>query len=137
MTNDSDTPVDELTGKRDERRLQQIARQALDDSVAELDEATLARLAQARQQAVAAGAAPGKKYALLAGGSVIAAAMLLAVFWQQQLSSEIDFDPQQFAAVVSDSEEAWDVDEDLLDDMEFYAWLAEQELKQLDQAHAG
>lgn len=147
MNDSGDRPIDELAKKREEQRLQGLAKRALDDSVAELDEVTLATLAAARQRALAAkpvAANPeseilvsGNKAGWLLGCGAIAAALLVAVLWQQQLSPGGTAGQDAPELAVLDADEAWQVDEELLDEMDFYAWLAEQELAQLDQSHAG
>lgn len=143
MSDTNDTRNDELARKRDEKRLQALAQRALDDSIQQLDAQTLAALAEARQQALAVTRTRRKKGGTVAATGAIAAAVLLAVVWQQNSGTISDAELAEHARYlelsegVLQTEEVWQVDEELLDDMEFYAWLAEQELQQLEQSHAG
>ena len=145
MTENNGTPNDELARKRQERddatraeqRLHQLARQALDESVEQLDDATLKALTEARQRAVATAATQRPKFTLLAASSAVAATLLVALIWQQNLDGTSHTELPQLSSLVAESEEVWELDEELLDEMEFYAWLAEQELQQLEQSHAG
>jgi hypothetical protein len=88
----------------------------LDEDVAHLDAATLSRLNQARQRALAQ--RPGAARMWLFGGSALTAcAMLLAVtlVWRGDSASSVD--------PVFDQELLAEADLELMEDLEFYAWL--------------
>lgn len=102
----------------DERLSAQIAAQ-LDADVAHFDAATLSRLNQARQRALAVKPRPAWLYV---GVAVTACAMLLLA------SSVFRFADSPVAPAALDQELLAEADIELLEDLEFYAWLEQQEM---------
>lgn len=101
----------------DERLSARIAAQ-LDEDVAHFDAATLSRLNQARQRALAV--SPQRSW-WFAGGAVTACAMLLLA------SSVFRHSEPALAPTALDQELLAETDIELLEDLEFYAWLKQQE----------
>ncbi|MBC6943511.1 MAG: hypothetical protein DWB45_12420 [Xanthomonadales bacterium] len=106
----------------------------LDDSLAAVDAATLSRLNQARQRALAQRT---RRRWLGAGALGATAALLLALAVQRHLPAPSPAAPPVAEAVASASTDAatasgldaaWsDIDEaELADDLAFYSWLATQ-----------
>jgi len=109
------------------------SRQLLDESVASLDAATLSRLNRGRQAALAARARPARRWMPWSGGLAAAAVLTLAVavVWPRHTLAPL---PQETTQAVADSDADADVDllgaddsSDLVQDMDFYAWLDAQE----------
>lgn len=152
---------DSLEAKRNEKCLADLARQALDDSVGSIDEETLRRLRSIRTEAVAqserADGAASVSRRMWIPATGIAAAVMLGLFLQLQEPTEQNpvmvpnengglaagqgrHQVEESALVVAQSlvnEEGqpWDIEEELLDDMDFYVWLAMKD--QMDAANAG
>lgn len=115
--------------RKPETDLEQRAKRLFDTSVAALDGPTRAKLAQARNRAVEHGLArPGFAATLFAPPRWIAAAsgallVGVAVFaiWQGGRAPEVE------AAALNDLELLLAPDEfEMLEELEFYAWLEEQ-----------
>jgi len=97
--------------------------QKLDDYADQLDDDIQAKLAQARQRAVNQNQWQRLKSSPLAwatgGFSVTAAAVLVAVLWVQA--------PELSDEQLIDDIIAMDADPEMLQELEFFLWLAEQE----------
>jgi len=117
-----------MNDRRDEERLAADAKALFDDSVERLDAATLSRLNQGRQRALAALGAnrPGGQWARwVPAAGVAAAAVVAVVVWQAGA-------PQR-AAPGPDSATDFEIllSEDsfeMLEEFEFYAWIDAAEL---------
>jgi hypothetical protein len=98
------------------------ARRVLEDSAQALDAATLSRLNQARQRALAA-AMPPQRGGLWARRLAVAASLLLAAaLWWPDFSA----DPGNLGASTLSPEDAEllaDDELEMTDELEFYAWL--------------
>jgi hypothetical protein len=117
MVND---PGDAMTG-----RLEQRSREIFDTSVDELDARTRSKLNQARQRAVAELQHPARpmmrRLLLPAGGLAVAtAAIVVAVFSAggDGAAGAVPLDDLDIVAGADNLE--------MIEDVEFYAWLAEQ-----------
>jgi len=117
-----------MNDRRDEERLAADAKALFDDSVERLDAATLSRLNQGRQRALAELGAtrPGARWARWVPATGVAAAAVVAVaVWQAGAPDR--------AAPASDSATDFEIllSEDsfeMLEDYEFYAWIDAAEL---------
>ncbi len=98
-----------------DERLSALVCAQLDDDVAHLDAATISRLNQARQRALAT--SPTPRWAWF-GSAVTACAMLLALssLWYAPVPTAPVFDE-----LISDG------DLELIEELEFYAWLKHAE----------
>lgn len=115
------------------RELENSLRQALDARATGLDAATQSRLRQARARAVASAGSPWRiwlndhHWGLPAGGLAAALALVLAIVqpWQvgERASVSLPPIPPAFLEISST-----DVDLELIDDMDFYDWLAVAEI---------
>jgi hypothetical protein len=113
-----------------ESRLTQRAKELFDASVANLDVATRSRLARARARALERGAESGRVANLLgarpwraAGGMLAAAALVAVLVWQAPGWREARVE----VAALDDLELLLAEDEfEMLEELEFYAWLEEQ-----------
>lgn len=106
-------------------RISADAKQAFDQSVDGLDAATLSRLNRARQAALDELAQPNRRWQQWMPASGLAAVVLLAVF---AFRGPADLDPVNTPATDLEillSEE----NIEMLEDLEFYSWLATQELE--------
>ena len=109
---------------RDEEHIVQEAKALFDQSVQELDAQTLSRLNRGRQAALAE---VGKKSGLTLGAGlwlpaagVAAAAVFAVVLW----NGETTVEPISPTASVTDFELLLDEDSfEMLQDLEFYAWM--------------
>ena len=115
-------------------QIEQLAQQVLEASLDELSESTLARLKQAREAAMLqrhkSARNFGRKFGI--GSGAIAATLTLFVLWQNPLSSQAPNLPQYLGET-----QVWQYDEELLDDLEFYAWLDQQDSDDLESSNAG
>ena len=106
-----------------ERRLVAAAKELLDEQVAQLDQPVVDRLRQARREAIEAGPKPVRM--LWAGGLAAACVGLLAVslwIWQPAGPHPIP-DPEDLEILASEE------DLDLYEDLEFYSWLADADVR--------
>ncbi|HEY8521475.1 MAG TPA: hypothetical protein VIN61_15470 [Gammaproteobacteria bacterium] len=105
--------------------LERRSRELLHASVAELDEATRARLAAARRAALAELSAPRPRWlnapGLAAAASVAAA--LVAVAWLQRPPADADA-VVQMASAMDDLELL--LEYEVVEDLDFYDWLEQQ-----------
>lgn len=110
--------------KTDERLAEQ-AKKAFDRSVDGLDAATLSRLNRARQAALAEAARPERAWLRWLPATGAAATVLLAVFTLQG-PGEVDV----ISAPATDLEFLLSEESiEMLEELEFYSWLATQELE--------
>ncbi len=101
------------------------SRQALDQSLEELDAASLSRLTQMRHAALAADSRPPRQWWIPATGLASACALVVAV----NISLREPDRPASIQTPLSDLELlASNEDLEMLEELEFYAWL-ETELK--------
>lgn len=104
----------------DDRELTDRLRQMLDRSTAELDAVTLARLRAARRRALDS---PPPRRIWLAAGGISAAALaagLAAVLWLSPAAAPAPTGLEQLDLLA-------EADLELVDDIDFYRWLAENE----------
>ncbi len=146
----SDKLIDqqELEARRDEKKIHSKVCEALNYSIASIDVETRHRLEDIRQQALAQTESREQNrhnYWLPSVG--IAAAVLVVVLWQgakpqwqlnntpaQQQAELLDPPDEWMSGMASDwaqTQQPWDVEEDLLDKLEFYTWLM------MEETHAG
>ena len=109
------------------------SRRLLDESAANLDAATLSRLNRGRQAALAARAGSARRWVPWSGGLALAAAVALAVAVVGPRLSVAPIAPETPQSVADSGADA-DVDllgsddsSELVQDMDFYAWLDAQE----------
>jgi len=99
-----------------------------DKSVAELDAETRSKLTQARYRALDERSVPAMRVggrAWLPAGAVAAVAVLSVMLWQGQIASVSD--PSFDVAAVTDLEILMGEEElEMIQELEFYAWLEEQ-----------
>lgn len=111
-----------------EREIAARARQLFADSVQSVDGQTRSKLAQARARAVEAAGSRRRRWlpapaALMPVGGIAAAALAVALIWQIPGAPPVSIE----TAVLSDLEILLDGEDlDLLEDLDFYAWLLEQ-----------
>ena len=105
----------------DEREFSAAARRLFDESVDNLDAATLSRLNRGRQAALAEAATGPKRWLQWAPAGGLAAATALAfVLWSGN-SQIAEFEPP---AAVSDMEILLTEDSlEMIEDLEFYSWM--------------
>ena len=119
MTSDKDRPVTE-----GEENFAAALGERLRDAEHDLDPQIQARLAQARREAVAVADRKSKAssgYWFGAGGAVAAAALLVVIFTTGQVDPNKQMpnvDPEEFAAAQ---------ELEMLEDLEFIAWVASLE----------
>jgi hypothetical protein len=131
---------DEVAAQRALRELRSQWQPALDADNDALDADVVARLAQARSQALRTDALPasvGRRRILLAVPAVAAVVLVLALpLTQQMMQKKMPQHDQLGVPSVSGLDldvsevEPWQEDVELLDDLDFYAWL------ELEAAHA-
>lgn len=111
-----------------EREISERARRLFADSVQGVDGQTRSKLAQARAQAVEAAARRRPRWlpgpaALVPAGGLAAAALAVALIWQGPEAPPASIE----TAVLRDLDILLDGEDlDLLEDLDFYAWLLEQ-----------
>lgn len=111
-----------------EREIAERARQLFTESVQSVDGQTRSKLAQARARAVEAASQRRNRWwfapsSLVPIGGVAAAALAVALIWQ---GAEIPSATMQ-PAVISDLDLLLEGEDlDLLEELDFYAWLLEQ-----------
>lgn len=124
-------------GQQQERQFGDTAGRMLRQSAEELDAATLSRLNQARQKAVAELQRPATspwiaRWATLGAGA--AAAMLVIVLWTgrapfNRLDSPAVVPLAEMADAATDFELLLEEDDlEMIADLEFFAWLSDAEL---------
>ena len=97
------------------------AKQLLDQSVADLDPATVYRLQRARLAALEAKPAPGSWMIWAGGLAMVAVAVLTVTLWTKQPPPEHHVSP-----LVEDIDLVLSAENvELADDLEFYHWLAD------------
>jgi hypothetical protein len=119
-----------MSGQNDnrEREIAARARQLFADSMRSVDGQTRSRLAQARAQAVEAAGARRRRWlpapaVLLPVGGFAAAVLAVALIWQNPGAPPVAIEP----TVLGDLDILLDGENlDLLQDLDFYAWLLEQ-----------
>jgi hypothetical protein len=102
----------------DEKALLGKISQRLDDSVESLDAATLSRLNQARHRALETGAQSPQRSSWIVAAAFASVFVVVSVGWLVNTSMPA----QDENAVIASSE-----DLELIDDLEFVSWLAEQD----------
>ncbi len=106
--------------------LERNTKALFDDSIAKTDGATLSRLTQARHRALAelkTRAPSWQTRWLPAGATAVAAAVLLTVMMGRLPDTETEFS----TAAATDLEMLLSTDDlELIEELEFYAWLDEQ-----------
>jgi hypothetical protein len=111
--------------KRTDEQLLQQAKEAFDQSVDGLDAATLSRLNRGRQAALAEAVRPERAWLRWMPATGVAAAVLLAVITLQG-PGEVDV----ISAPATDLEILLSEESiEMLEELEFYSWLATQELE--------
>jgi len=123
-----------------EREIAERAQQLFTDGIQRVDGSTRSKLAQARARAVEAAGTRSRRWlptpsALVPVGGIAAAALAVAMIWQSPATPPASIE----TAVLSDLDLLLD-DEDLnlLEDLDFYAWLlAQPELLEGDAAVDG
>lgn len=115
--NDRDEKMDQLLAKR--------AKEAFDESVDGLDAATLSRLNRSRQAALAELERPGRAWLQWMPATGLAAAVLVAVIMigGPGETDVISAPASDFEILISEESI------EMLEDLEFYSWLATQELE--------
>jgi len=120
-----------MTGQKKDRgqAIAERARQLFNESVQGLDGETRSKLAQARAKAVAAAGSRRRFWfpapsSLVPLGGVAAAALAVALIWQNPATAPVSME----ATVLIDLDILTEGENlDLLEDLDFYAWLLEQE----------
>lgn len=109
-------------------QLQRKAVQALDERARDLDGATLSRLSQARAKAMAQHPSQKQRWLHTAwiGSAGIATAALVAVLLFQRLPPDglEALDPSGEAIEIA----TLDVDLEVIEELDFYEWLSEQDI---------
>jgi hypothetical protein len=112
--------VNKQANDQAEQQLLERSRQALDQSLEDMDAATLSRLNQIRQAALAPGASRNWQWWIPASGLATACAIMVAVNFSLR-------DPVTPATVTSPLSDldllASNEDLEMLEELEFYAWL--------------
>ncbi|WP_457666418.1 DUF3619 family protein [Thiolapillus sp.] len=107
-------------------------KQALNQKAATLDAATLSRLHRARVQALETAPSWWKQPAVyapvLASTAAVAAYVLLSTYYMHNLiQTTVSSDPVEAMEIIS-----LDVDLELVEELDFYDWLAQQEDREKD-----
>jgi hypothetical protein len=111
-----------------DREIAERARQLFADSLQRVDGQTRSNLAQARAKAVEAASLRRRRWlpapaALVSAGGIAAAALAVTLIWQSPGAPPVSIE----TAVLSDLDILLDGEDlDLLEDLDFYAWLLEQ-----------
>jgi hypothetical protein len=114
--------MSENEGRPDDERLVQRAKALFDESVQALDAGTLSKLHRARRQALAgAGEKRAPWTAWMPAGAVTAGAVaaIAAVAWHARGTGELPGTAEIDAEILLAGEEL-----EMLEDLEFYRWLA-------------
>lgn len=113
--------MNERTQNTDEARFGDKAKRLFDQSVEELDAATLSRLNRGRHAALAELERPGRRYLQWAPAAGVAAAAVLAVvIW----TGNVTTDDVVETSVAADIEILLTEDElEMIEDLEFYSWI--------------
>ncbi|OUS28380.1 hypothetical protein A9Q99_12730 [Gammaproteobacteria bacterium 45_16_T64] len=109
-----------------ERVFIEKAKSALDESVNDIDADTLIRLNAIRQQAVYPAEESSRSWWQWSGAGSIVMALVVAMFWFANPVVEAPDHSEANLALLSD-EAISDEDIELLEDIEFVAWLMEQD----------
>lgn len=107
----------------DEERLEQQAKAAFDDSVERLDAATLSKLNQSRQAALAevSRGHRSRQWVWMPATGVAAAALVAVVVLRGPAAVDV---PPEFDSSETDFEILMGDDEfELIEDLEFYSWM--------------
>ncbi len=109
--------------EREERQWLDQTKRLLDEGVDALEFRTHAALRRARQRAVFERVPPRRSHALWVGGAVAATVAVLVVFWLQvsHQTGTAGVGPEEMDALVTLEAE------EIVDDLEFYEWLAKDE----------
>jgi hypothetical protein len=117
----------------DDERLEQSAKAAFDDSVERLDAATLSKLNQGRQAALAeiASASPARQWTRWVPATGMATAALVAVLvfrGPEQTIEPFDSDPiaTDFEILIGDDAL------EMIEELEFYSWIDMADLDSTD-----
>ena len=116
-----------MTDRHDnpDERIARTAKQSFDESVDRLDAVTLSRLNRGRQAALAEIARPVRRWQQWMPASGLAAAVLLAVFaFRGPAEVDIVGEPATDLEILLSEESI-----EMFEDLEFYSWLATQELE--------
>ena len=116
-------------GRMTEQEIEQLAVRVLDDSVLDIDAATLSRLNQARQQALASPARISLWRGWVPAGTAAAAALAFAIALplnMQQVAQPTD-DSLSMPVLTEDVSLAALEDTELLEDLDMMLWLVEVE----------
>jgi hypothetical protein len=115
-----------MNDKQDTREAQIVAdaKRAFDESVDSLDAATLSRLNRSRQAALAELAKPNRGWQPWMPATGLAAAVLLAVFaFRGPAEMDVISAPATDLEILLSEESI-----EMFEELEFYSWLATQEL---------
>ncbi len=113
--------------KKKDEKFSSEAKAAFDASVDALDAATLSKLNQGRQRALAEIERTRRRWSIWAPASGVAAAVLVAVMIAQ---SPVTIDEAELPAAAADMEILLGEDSiEMLEDLEFYSWLDVAELE--------
>ncbi len=118
---------------KDDKRLEQSAKALFDDSVARLDAATLSKLNQGRQAAIAelADGSPSRQWVRWMPATGVATAALVAIVVLRgpaQIDVPIASDP-----TITDFEILLGEDPlEMIEDLEFYSWIDLADLESTD-----
>ncbi len=115
-----------MTEKHDQDAIVSQVKAALDDSTANMDAATLSKLNRARQHAIAEATSRPAVPTWLPAAAVTASLVIVVGLWSGLPTDDAAIDAMP-AALLSDTLVLDDADIDLLQELEFYAWLIEQE----------
>lgn len=120
MSKPDDTQQDDVIGKQ--------AKQVFDDSVDALDAATLSRLNRGRQRALAElePAARWRRWTMWAPAAGLGAAVVVAVLMSSPANSPVLIETPGSDFEILMGEESID----MLEDLEFYTWLAIVDLEE-------
>jgi hypothetical protein len=116
----------------DDERLEQSAKAAFDDSVDRLDAATLSKLNQGRQAALAEiAASPGRQWLRWMPVTGVATAALVAVLVFR--GPEQSIEPFESDPIATDFEILIGDDElEMIEELEFYSWIDMADLDSAD-----
>ena len=115
-----------MTEKQDQDAMLRQVKAALDDSTTNMDAATLSKLNRARQHAIEQAATRPAIPGWLPAAAVTASLVVVISLWSALPTDETAMDAMP-AALLSEATVLDDDDIDLLQELEFYAWLIEQD----------